>query len=996
MGGIDKSLELLRRYQKVLNRETVRRDLESKMSVIFHNYGVELSEVELTYERQKQDPPLARNMTPIAGNIVWVRHLLRRIEDPMDNFRNDATLLSSPESRKIIKTYNKVARTLTAFEYLWYEAWCNSLESARAGLQATLIIRHELSGKLYVNFDRDILQLIREAKCLSKLDIKIPEAAKIVLLQERNFKTYYDDLRFALAEYDRIVALINPVTLEVIKPHLTLMELKLRPGLITLTWTSMNIEAYKSSIMTGLYQLEELIAKINDIVENRIQKKLIQISKSFIVDMPSERSLALDEFVNMQESTVKVKTSLLASKNLEIETAVDDLVHLVNLPSQSSVTTINAELQKLHGHYNSLTYQAMRNCIKRSLNLLKSRTAFRTGKVNQNAFFEIDVQLSVPSVRLSPSLEDIQKAINRASVAVICSACQMWLWGQNGVPDAERRTFFEYSGQDVELVKTVLLLTGALQGTRNIVHEYLKKFARYDWLWKDDKEVAYKRFVAKNPSIEDFELELKKFLTVEEEIAAIEAVHNIGALMLITCNIKIQLRAECGLWKVLFSNKLHQKAKESAFAQHEYIRTTINRLNLEVNSLDSLRHKMTILAEVRERESIIVTELNPILDLYAMLDKYIPEGIIDKEEIEQKNTMSSAWRRLVEYADEVTAKLSSIQGTYKRALVNDIRDFCIDIKALREDFEDHGPLQPALKAKTAIDLLRRFKDLLKIQERRLETYRGGEELFALRRTRFDDLLKVRKDVNLIDQLYSLYQEATDAFSLWENMHWLYVTKNIEPMIDMTSTFDARCRKLPVKLREWPAYDFLRTKINDFQALIPMLANMCRPAIKPRHWAEVSALVGGALPYESETFALSHIVSTNLHAFKDDVEEISLGAEKQLQLEVQISDMKNKWNGCAFEFAVLKNRDVPMLKGFGVIVEELEEAQLLLQSTLSVRYVAPFKEDLTKLLGQLSDTSETLELWVKVQMLWTSLERYFFLSLVSISLTNRVNQIFTLL
>ena len=163
----------------------------------------------------------------------------------------------------------------------------------------------------------------------------------------------------------------------------------------------------------------------------------------------------------------------------------------------------------------------------------------------------------------------------------------------------------------------------------------------------------------------------------------------------------------------------------------------------------------------------------------------------------------------------------------------------------------------------------------------------------------------------------------------------------------------------------------------------MLANMCRPAIKPRHWAEVSALVGGALPYESETFALSHIVSTNLHAFKDDVEEISLGAEKQLQLEVQISDMKNKWNSCAFEFAVLKNRDVPMLKGFGVIVEELEEAQLLLQSTLSVRYVAPFKEDLTKLLGQLSDTSETLELWVKVQMLWTSLERYHFLYLVSI-------------
>lgn len=398
VGGIDKSLELLKRYQRVLNRETIRRDLDSKMSVIFHNYGLELHEVEMIYEKQKEDPPLARNVTPIAGNILWVRNLLRRIENPMDNFRHNSVLLSSRESRKIIKTYNKVARTLTAFEYLWFEAWCSSLEAARAGLQATLIIRHQETGKLYVNFDRDLLQLIREAKCLAKLDIKIPESAKIVLLQEQNFKTHYDDLRFALAEYDRIIALINPVTKEVIKPHLISMEGKIRPGMITLTWTSMNIETYKNIVMTGLSQLEELIMKINDIVENRIQKKLIQFSKSIIVDMPDERSVALDEFVMMQETGVKAKTALLASKNLEIETAVDDLIRLVALNiGDNASTDFNEELKKLHGHYNSLTYQAMRNSIKRSLNILKVRTAFRNTSASGAPFFEVDVQLSVPS-----------------------------------------------------------------------------------------------------------------------------------------------------------------------------------------------------------------------------------------------------------------------------------------------------------------------------------------------------------------------------------------------------------------------------------------------------------------------------------------------------------------------------------------------------------------------------------------------------------------------
>jgi len=73
---------------------------------------------------------------------------------------------------------------------------------------------------------------------------------------------------------------------------------------------------------------------------------------------------------------------------------------------------------------------------------------------------------------------------------------------------------------------------------------------------------------------------------------------------------------------------------------------------------------------------------------------------------------------------------------------------------------------------------------------------------------------------------------------------------------------------------------------------------------------------------------------------------------------------------------MENRDVPVLKAFGVIIEELEEAQLQLQTLLSVRHVAPFREEVQKFLSQLSDTSDTLEMWVKVQMLWTSLESVF--------------------
>jgi dynein heavy chain len=124
IGSIDQSLSLLKKYQAILNRENIRSDLESKLSVIFHNYGMELSRVEQIYEKIKHDPPITRNMPPVAGNIAWARHLLKRVEDPMLKFQGNNAVLASKESKKIIRAYNKVARTLIAFEYLWYVHMC--------------------------------------------------------------------------------------------------------------------------------------------------------------------------------------------------------------------------------------------------------------------------------------------------------------------------------------------------------------------------------------------------------------------------------------------------------------------------------------------------------------------------------------------------------------------------------------------------------------------------------------------------------------------------------------------------------------------------------------------------------------------------------------------------------------------------------------------------------------------------------------------------------
>ncbi len=168
--------------------------------------------------------------------------------------------------------------------------------------------------------------LASEAKFLQRMGIDVPESARMVLLQEDKFKCYLNELTFALKEYERVLALVPPVCKPIIRPHLEDLDRKIQPGMVILTWASMNIDGFLNRVHTGLAKLEELIQRINDIMDNRIEHNLKHISRTMMVDLPQNQSFTLDQLVALQEKTIKRKSTLMDQRNLQVERAVDDLV----------------------------------------------------------------------------------------------------------------------------------------------------------------------------------------------------------------------------------------------------------------------------------------------------------------------------------------------------------------------------------------------------------------------------------------------------------------------------------------------------------------------------------------------------------------------------------------------------------------------------------------------------------------------------------------------
>ena len=283
----------------------------------------------------------------------------------------------------------------------------------------------------------------------------------------------------------------------------------------------------------------ELVINMNDIIDNRIEKNLRTISKMQLVDLPSE-TIELEVFVKMQENHVENQSGVLQGKNVEIETAVQDIIRLAtSYPLDPHIEPVD-EATKLavQAYYNRTMYRAMLTTTKSSLISMKKRIKGGGGGLfslaSQKPFFELHIELSVPNVSVDPSLEDVQKAISKASKAVLTIAKGVYDWGQDHLPMKERVTFFESITKDIEIVRTVLLLTGSMQGLKQDVKRYLDQFYKYEWLWKDDMQQAYKSFLSRKPTIDDYENCLKRFENVDAEVKQQASVQVIGALRLTT------------------------------------------------------------------------------------------------------------------------------------------------------------------------------------------------------------------------------------------------------------------------------------------------------------------------------------------------------------------------------------------------------------------------------------------------------------------------------
>ncbi|XP_044223058.1 dynein axonemal heavy chain 8-like [Thunnus albacares] len=1014
------ALCLIQRFQR-LNIPCIMTEISNTVGLILQQYASEVEFVKKLYDKQRGDPPLARNMPPVAGRIGWVRHLYRKIEEPISYIKKNSDILCSPEGQDVVKIYNLTAAALVEFESVYHRAWMSEVSKLDYVLNITLLVRHPKTGKFVVNFDPKVTEVIREAKCLLKMGLEIPKQALCLVKLESRMNANHLRLQTILADFESTCESIPADFTNLMASKIKNVESALRHGSVLLTWSSFLLDKFFQNVDSALFELKHLVKKVQDICKIHIDDVLKDISETVLIELPEDHASSVQHLIDLNETRCKEWEKILDYKCSCVKEAVKELGNLFSAmyeskgtkktveepvpgeiqktPNEEEVMTsegpdrnkaikFEKEFKKLYEHLSARVLDALVKTTKLSLDTLKRRifgtkstSTYQKPKSESGLvpLIKSEVQLVMPNVVMIPTVDEIQQVINQLMDLVLEVNKGITCWQREYSHDGtknkgrEKENFYHRVVEHKDIKKVVVILKSAVSSQREQA-TVLKQFDPFRVIWDEDRDLKIKEFMGSNPSLIQIKSEIQHYDSIEQDIDDIKPIIGFGFTELSTDPLKKSLKIETKAWKKLLCKYLKEQYKKKMIDTSIHTNKYIIQLSHPVANLEDVRRAMGALSKLRDAEIQTDMTLISIEEAFEILTKYEAEVTI--KEAEGVHNLRHFFTKLQSKARSVQDELVRMQPKFKQNLLECVTIFQNDVSTFIDQYDSEGPMVEGIAPQEASRRLHSCQVKFEELWRNFNTYTSGEQLLGLPVTQYDCLQKKKKELDLLQKLYGLYNAVMSKISGYYSILWTDV--DIEKINAELLEFQNRCRKLPKGLKDWQAFLDLKKTIDDFSESCPLLEMMANKSMMRRHWDRITDLTGHQFEVESSTFTLQNIMEAPLLKYKEDIEDICISAVKEKDIEAKLSQVKEVWSGQTLSLMTFKDRGELMLKGADTteILTILEDSLMVLGSLLSNRYSAYYKAEIQDWVSKLSTSSDVIEQWVIVQNLWIYLEAVF--------------------
>ncbi|XP_034239710.1 cytoplasmic dynein 2 heavy chain 1 [Thrips palmi] len=918
-------LQEFKRYQVLIELDSVKRTLvperENLLSLLLeyvHNTASNFSAGPKGNE--------SLDLPPVVSNIYWARQLeykLAEIEKTSSKILSDLSAFGD-----LLRSLSSLSKEVQEYRSQQWEIWLDDTRAAVSSKQLSLrtgepVVHFEQGKLMHVNYNPELVGLIREVRHLALLGYKIPmailEAADLAKQFMRQAKSLQQVANFHNTIGDRMIASQRPMMLS------TALELsRLVQEQSSVTWTNTAaVDAYINKLQVVVQKLarenNKLAAyhsQISDKVISLLDTDLLrqqQQWKEVLKEIRGTMTLVEQEFSNMRSWRLHWDHQLYKSLEYQYQIGLENLnQHLAEIPVElvyrQQILQFRPPLEEIRMKYYGQ--------LKRYLNI---PNVFRgVSDTGENSIFPVMIERNAH--RFADVFAKAEELFGRLE-----ALRDRWIpWVALGAAPLEQ-----------------------------LVQEHLKSWQDWDNNFKASK--TWGQQIAKLPSSDE------KLECFSISLAPVRA------------EIDLQNRH---YWDTLTSS-LQTSIITEAVAVEKFITDSTDALSKQPRTVDEIGEAKAVYTEIIDKSSKMMANLEELQNKNKTLASWT------KERVDQVVRVTRNWDNfqslLSNHQVFLEQQVEGIKNTIKSQVdgfEEELENFSLrweQLKPRETSLLDGGPQMLVQSLAFLREKRQEWDEILTRKEKMLDDCK----LFNLSTPEFQICNKVEEDIKYHENMWSLFDEFNTGIQNMSKEEWIIFRSKSYRFEEFLNLWDARLKSSPDKTSLTVR---LLQDVEKYKAILPLLKLVRGDMFSDKHWIEMLGLLGiPSKPVESLVFGDFLSAKENILAQAQALQDLNNRASSEIVIRQALTEL-DIWEVEA-RFQLVSHRDsrgssVMLIKDFQDILNKVGDNQSLLQSIKNSSNYSSFNDRVAVWEARLADIDYFLRNLNQIQRKWVYLEPIF--------------------
>ncbi|KAK0086060.1 hypothetical protein PV325_003945 [Microctonus aethiopoides] len=993
--NLESAFKLINIGGTVLNRPVIQKQFMNRYSRIYELMNNELTMVEMLFDRGVG--VAMDNLPPLATALQFTSMLKQRINLPVQSFKTlQRSIVESKEGQEIILRYERLINILNEKETKLYDEWTLVVpRSVDKGLQRHLLTRDRGSILLMVNFDSDLLAILKEVNYLKQIKHNdIPIVALQVSEQNETFRKFRALLGMTVTSYNDIRRTSRQIEYNLIELEVARIDSMITRGEKELCWKSDGLSDYINELgilVQGLWKrlkaIQANVDKIRNVIEPWTRTPLIERK-----DHRKDTLLALDE----QAENVSKRYADIKKAAGQIHLLLNENKILFEVPTDSCDAW-----NEYVNYIDDIVIESLRKAVGCCLSYL-SENMDPAGQ--HEPLLEAKLELREPDLYYEPSLDpDDPEGLEQLIIGILNDIMNMVTLIPRLKADGDSYSIEIEQNDDIKAMKEEILL--GVNKAVDEATEFCGIFEGYAYLWLEDRDIVMQQFLEYSRQLTIDEMEMiamldpkspqkvsPKMEQFREQIDLYEGLYleieGMNPSRIFCGWFRVNLRpfkqsllnSVCK-WSSMFKKHLVERVTSSLSDLGNFIRLADEGLLQQIQPGDyiGLVSVMGYLMQVKERQPTTDEMFQPLqetIELLKFYDQDIPEEVnVLLQELPEQ------WANTKKLAVLVKQQVAPLQAGEVSRIRGRISAFDTTIGHYREAFRRYNFFK--YDCKNTYGLLDEADKEICMLERQMNDIQESASLFEVTVPEFKQLKQCRRELRMLKQLWDYVFIVRSSIEGWKTTPWRKI--DVENMDIECKKFAKEIRALDKEMRPWDTYISLEATVKNMLTSLRAVGELQNPAIRERHWRQLmnsTKKLGNMTPEMTvrfvmdESTTLADLLELNLHECEEEVKNIVDKAVKEMSMEKYLRELNATWSSMEFDRELHQRTGATLLRASEELIETLEENQVQLQNLITSKFIAHFLGEVSAWQKKLSVADQVTTVWFEVQRTWMHLESIF--------------------